>query len=69
MHRFGIVDPGDEGEAFFASANARAIMERMVMNGSIDPAAARRIAGGGVMVNVSICGRGSRGDYVDVMVE
>ncbi len=69
VHRFGIVDPGDQNDAFFASANARAIMERMVMNGSIDPSAARRIAAGGIMVTVSIYGRGSRGDYVDVIVE
>ena len=69
VHRFGIVDPGDQNDAFFASANARAIMERMVMNGSINPSAARRMAGGGVMVTVSIYGRGSRGDYVDVIVE
>ncbi len=69
VHRFGIVDAGDESDSFFAGANARAVMERMVMNGSIDTSAARRIVGGGVMVSVSIYGRGSRGEYVDVIVE
>ncbi len=69
VHRFGIVDAGDEGDPFFASANARAVMERMVMSGSIEPAAGRRIVAGGVMVSVSIYGRGSNGDYVDVRVE
>lgn len=69
VHRYGIVDPRDEGDPFFGSANNRAIMERMVMNGRIEPAAGRRIVAGGVMVTVSIYGRGSSGDYVNVQVD
>ncbi len=67
-HRFGIRQPGDEGDPFFASAENRAIMERMVRDGWMDPQAARDIVAGGAMVVVTIYGRGTTGTHVHVDV-
>ena len=68
FHRFGISQQGDQWDSFFGSIDNRAIMERMVMNGYIEPSAARSIVNGGAIVLVEIFGRGSRGDYVNVTV-
>lgn len=68
VHRFGISQPGDSDDRFFASASNRAAMERMVMQGSISPAAARAIVTGGVTVDVSIYGDGRTGRYLDIRV-
>ena len=68
VHRFGIRHSGDSGDSFFASANNRATMERMVMQGRISPAAARAIVTGGSLVEVSIYGSGSTGRYLDIKV-
>lgn len=54
FHRFGIRDAGDQGDTFFASAGNRARMERMIMNGRINPAAAARIINGNVWIRVDI---------------
>jgi len=67
-HRFGRADPGDEWDSFFASANNRERMERMLMQGQISPRAARAIVGGGVLINVQIFGRGSVGNSIRVTV-
>jgi len=68
FHRFGISQRGDEWDSFFGSIDNRAIMERMVMNGSIDRAAAQGIVRGGATVFVRIYGRGSRGEFIRVTV-
>lgn len=67
-HRFGIWQDGDEWDPFFDDANNRAAMEQMILNGYIDPRAARAILNGNVMVYVTIYGRGGHGDYVEVEV-
>ncbi len=67
-HRFGIAQPGDEWDPFFADINNRAIMERMVMNGYIDPVAARDLVAGGAYVVVEIYGVGTAGRSVRVTV-
>ncbi|MGH1416413.1 MAG: hypothetical protein ACRBB0_23185 [Pelagimonas sp.] len=67
-HRFGISQPGDEWDPFFGSMENRGIMERMIMNGSIEPAAARNLLRGGATVFVRIYGTGNRGHYVNVTV-
>ncbi len=67
-HRFGISQPGDEWDPFFGSIDNRAIMEQMVMNGQIDPRAARDLVDGGALVFVRIFGRGSLGTSVQVTV-
>lgn len=68
FHRFGIRQRGDQGDSFFADANNRAAMERMIMNGYIDPVAARELTRGGATVLVEIYGRGNRGDSLRVTV-
>ncbi len=67
-HKFGISQQGDEWDSFFGSVENRAIMERMVMSGSIESAAARRIIQGGSTVLVRVYGRGGIGDSVVVTV-
>ena len=68
FHRFGVSQPGDQSDSFFSSIDNRAIMERMVMNGYIDPNARRDLVNGGAMVVVRIYGQGSRGQRFDVDV-
>lgn len=67
-HRFGISQAGDEWDPFFGSMENRGIMERMIMNGSIEPSAARILVNGGATVFVRIYGSGGRGRYVNVRV-
>lgn len=66
FHRFGLRDPGDEGDSFFASAKNREIMERMLRNGRISPQAARDVVGGNATILVQIYGTGSVGRYIAV---
>lgn len=68
FHRFGIAQPGDEWDPFFGSIENRAAMERMIMNGRIDPAARRNLLQGGATVFVRIYGSGGVGRYLDVTV-
>ena len=68
FHRFGISQPGDEFDPFFGSIGNRKIMERMVMNGTIEPAAAKRLLQGGAVVFVRIYGTGNTGTSVTVTV-
>ncbi|AXS42651.1 hypothetical protein D1F64_15525 [Breoghania sp. L-A4] len=63
-HRFGIRDRGDEGDGFFGSPRNRARMERMILNGYIEPRAARRIVNSNVWIRVEIYE-----DAVNVTVE
>jgi len=67
-HRFGISQPGDEWDPFFGAIDNRAAMERMIMNGYINPQAARDVMNGGAMVTVEIYGRGNTGTSVNVDV-
>jgi hypothetical protein len=66
-HRFGTSQPGDEGDAFFASAGNREKAERMIEYGSIESRAARALVRGNVLINVQIF-RGAGGDYINVTV-
>ena len=67
-HRFGISQPGDEWDPFFGSIDNRAAMERMIMNGRIDPGARQNLLQGGATVFVRIYGAGGVGRYVNVTV-
>lgn len=67
-HRYGISQAGDEWDPFFGSIDNRAAMEQMVMNGKIDPRAAKNLVNGGATVFVRIYGRGSLGTSVQVTV-
>lgn len=53
-HRFGIRDPGDEWDGYFASAANRDRMERMILNGYIDPVARNQIVNGNAWIRVEI---------------
>lgn len=68
VHKFGIAQPGDEFDPFFGSVENRALMERMVRDGMIEPRAARLIMAGGATVYVRIFSNGARGDFVRVTV-
>lgn len=67
-HRFGIRQPGDEGDPFFADANNRAAMEQMILHGRIERSAGDAIMRGGVMVEVSVYGRGGVGTSIQVRI-
>jgi hypothetical protein len=67
-HRFGIRQAGDEWDAFFGSIDNRAAMERMIMNGAIEPSAAQILMQGGATVFVRIYGQGGVGNSIRVTV-
>lgn len=67
-HKFGISQPGDDGDRFFASAKNRERAERMIRNGEISRQAANAIYEGDVTITVQIW-RGSGGDYINVTVQ
>lgn len=54
FHRFGVRDPGDQGDAYFASAGNRARMERMILNGYIEGNAGWRIVNENVWIRVDV---------------
>jgi hypothetical protein len=68
FHRFRIRQPGDQGDRFFASADNRAAMERMLMNGTMEPGVRQMLLAGGAIVFVNIYGSGGRGDFISVTV-
>ncbi|MDP3958702.1 MAG: hypothetical protein Q8Q26_01215 [Pseudorhodobacter sp.] len=68
VHKFGLVDQGDEGDPFFGNIDNRAAMETMVRQGWIEPSAARGIVNGFTFVRVEIYGQGGRGTSVRVTV-
>lgn len=67
-HRFGIRQRGDEWDPFFGSAENREAMERMIMNGTIDPVARQNVLQGGATVFVRIYGSDGVGQYIEVTV-
>lgn len=68
VHRFGVRQPGDDIDGFFASARNRELAERMIRNGRIEGSAARRLLNGDVRINVEIW-RGAGGDYINISVD
>ena len=68
-HQFGLRDPEDQYDDFFALKRNRELLESLVQRGAIDPVTRWVIVGGDVYVRVKIYGSGARGDYVDVLVE
>ena len=67
VHRFGVSQPGDDRDGFFASARNRELAERMIRSGRIDRSAARRLLDGDVQIYVEIW-RGAGGDYINISV-
>ncbi|MCQ4629454.1 hypothetical protein GB927_005355 [Shinella sp. CPCC 100929] len=68
VHRFGVSQPGDDFDNFFASARNRELAERMIRSGRIDGSAARRLLNGDVQIHVEIW-RGGGGDYINISVD
>ena len=53
-HRFGLRDPQDENDGFFADAGNRDALERMLEHGRADPGVISRIVDDTVMIRVDI---------------
>ena len=68
VHRFGVSQPGDDTDSFFASARNRELAERMISHGRIERSAARRLLQGDVRIEVEIW-RGANGDYINIKVD
>jgi hypothetical protein len=54
FHRFGIKDPQDEDDAFFADEANRAALEQMLERGRADPGVISRIVNSTVLIRVDI---------------
>lgn len=68
-HKFGRADEADYYDSFFASADNRETVERMIANGRIEPAAGAQVVAGNVFVRVRIYGSGTTGKAIGVTVE
>jgi S1-C subfamily serine protease len=66
-HRFGLRDPGDEDDRFFADMNNRATLERLLERGRVDPGVISRIVNENVIVRVEVY-TGPRGPFANVMI-
>ncbi|HEX4302738.1 MAG TPA: hypothetical protein VHZ78_08090 [Rhizomicrobium sp.] len=65
-HKFGIRDRNDESDDYFASADNRATLERMLNDGNSDSGVLNRIVNSNVMIHVDIYRSHHHGDYVVV---
>ncbi len=68
VHRFGVRQPGDDLDGFFASPRNRELAERMIRSGQINGQAARLLLNGDVQIHVEIW-RGGGGDYINISVD
>ena len=66
FHKFGIQDDQDESDNYFDDVNNRAVLERMLSDGSSDPGVLRRIVNSNLMIHVDIYRSNHHGDYVVV---
>ena len=66
FHKFGIQDDQDESDNYFDDVNNRAVLERMLSDGSSDPGVLSRIVNSNVMIHVDIYRSNHHGDYVVV---
>ncbi len=67
FHRFGIRDPQDENDSFFADAGNRDTLERMLENGQAAPGVISRIVNGTVLIRVDIY-QSASGPFIKVTV-
>lgn len=67
FHEFGVRDPEDESDRFFASKSNRALMERYLEGGSVSRSALAAIVNGQPLIVVTVCG-GPSGEFIDVKV-
>jgi hypothetical protein len=66
-YRFGLRDPEDEGDRYFADEANRATLERMLERGRAAPGVLRRIVDDAVLIRVDIY-RVDDGDFIRVTV-
>jgi hypothetical protein len=66
FHKFGIQDPGDESDNYFDNVNNRAILERLLNDGTSEPGVLRTIINREVSIHVSVYRSEHGGDYVIV---
>lgn len=69
FHRFGVRDPQDQWDGFFASKANRARLERMLNRGSSTRKVRSRIVNGTPVIRVEIYGYGNRGSHIEVWVQ
>lgn len=67
FHRFGRRDPDDQDDMFFAKAENRDALERMLERGQASPGVLSRIVNGTVLIRVDIF-RSRTGPYIQVTV-
>lgn len=65
FHRFGVKDPGDEDDSYFADNRNRELLEQLLNRGQIDPATASVIVSDTPVVRVEVY-KGGVGDFVIV---
>lgn len=68
FHKFGIRDPEDEGDGYFATASNRALMERLLERGRTSSSARRAIVNGTPLIRVELYD-GPDGPYVRADVD
>lgn len=68
VHKFGIADPEDEGDRYFASMANRGLMERLLERGRTSASARRAIVDGTPLIRVDVYD-GASGPYVEVTIE
>src|ERR1035437_1988369 len=64
-HRYGLRDQGDESDSFFADADNRAALERLLERGRAEPGVISRIVNGTPLVRVEVW-RGNAGPFIVV---
>ena len=65
FHRFGLRNPGDEGDRFFADEGNRATLERLLEHGRAEPGVISRIVNGTPLVRVEVW-QGTTGPFIVV---
>jgi YARHG domain len=65
FHRFGLRDPADEDDKFFADEGNRAALERLLEHGRAEPGVISRIVNGTPLVRVEVW-QGNGGPFVVV---
>src|SRR5476651_1361178 len=66
FHKYGIQDDQDENDHYFDNVNNRAVLERMISDGTSEPGVLRRIVNSNVMIHVDVYRSLHHGDYVIV---
>jgi len=66
FHKFNLQDEGDENDNYFDNVNNRALLERLLNEGTSDPGVLRTIVNREVSIHVDVYRSEHHGDYVIV---